>query len=274
MKTTHDVRVDYRHPLPVRLWHWANAAAVVVLLLTGLLIVDIHPHLYWGEAGQEGEGAFVSFSGAHLDRKVADTQLQVGSARWNTTGTLGTIIEDGFGGRYLLVAPPPEDWQFGATRGWHFAFAWFLGLSLPLYAVYLLASRRLTRALLPTRGELRIRNVVHELWEHLRLRRARGEAARRYNSLQKIAYLLVIFVLIPGMVLSGLAMSNTLSAAWPALSELFRGHQSARSVHFIIALALVLFILVHLFQVVVSGFVNLTRSMITGRFVVERENTP
>jgi thiosulfate reductase cytochrome b subunit len=274
MKTTHDVRVDYRHPLPVRLWHWANAAAVVVLLLTGLLIVDIHPHLYWGEAGQEGEGAFVSFSGAHLDRKVADTQLQVGSARWNTTGTLGTIIEDGFGGRYLLVAPPPGDWQFGATRGWHFAFAWFLGLSLPLYAVYLLASRRLTRALLPTRGELRIRNVVHELWEHLRLRRARGEAARRYNSLQKIAYLLVIFVLIPGMVLSGLAMSNTLSAAWPALSELFGGHQSARSVHFIIALALVLFILVHLFQVVVSGFVNLTRSMITGRFVVERENTP
>jgi thiosulfate reductase cytochrome b subunit len=112
------------------------------------------------------------------------------------------------------------------------------------------------------------------LWEHLRLRRARGEAARRYNSLQKIAYLLVIFVLIPGMVLSGLAMSNTLSAAWPALSELFGGHQSARSVHFIIALALVLFILVHLFQVVVSGFVNLTRSMITGRFVVERENTP
>jgi thiosulfate reductase cytochrome b subunit len=71
-----------------------------------------------------------------------------------------------------------------------------------------------------------------------------------------------------------LAMSNTLSAAWPALSELFGGHQSARSVHFIIALALVIFILVHLFQVVVSGFVNLNRSMITERFVVERENTP
>jgi thiosulfate reductase cytochrome b subunit len=274
MKTTNDVRVDYRHPLPVRLWHWANAAAVLVLLLTGLLIFDIHPHLYWGEAGQEGEGAFVSFSGNHLEKKVPDTQLQVGSAHWNTTGTLGTVIEDGFGGRYLLVAPPPEDWQFGATRGWHFAFAWFLGLSLPLYAVYLLASRRLTRTLLPTRGELRIRKVMHELWEHLRLHRARGEAARHYNSLQKIAYLLVIFVLIPGMVLSGLAMSNTLSAAWPALSELFGGHQSARSVHFITAMLLVIFILVHLFQVFVSGFVNLMRSMITGQFVVERESTP
>jgi thiosulfate reductase cytochrome b subunit len=274
VKTTNAVRVDYRHPLPVRLWHWANATAVVVLLLTGLLIFDIHPHLYWGEAGQEGEGAFVSFSGNHLDQKVPDTQLQVGSAHWNTKGTLGTIIEDGFGGRYLLVAPPPGDWQFGATRGWHFAFAWVLGLSLPLYAVYLLVSRRLTRALLPTRGELEIRNVMHEVWEHLRLRRARGAAARHYNSLQKIAYLWVIFVLIPGMVLSGLAMSNTLSAAWPGLSALFGGHQSARSAHFILALLLVMFILVHLFQVAVSGFVNLTRSMLTGRFVIDREGTP
>ena len=51
-------QIDYRHPLPVRVWHWVNAAAVVVLLMTGLLIFDIHPHLYWGEVGQEGEGAF------------------------------------------------------------------------------------------------------------------------------------------------------------------------------------------------------------------------
>ncbi|HVW71351.1 MAG TPA: cytochrome b/b6 domain-containing protein [Steroidobacteraceae bacterium] len=274
MKTNQNEQVDYRHPLPVRLWHWANAAAVLVLLLTGLLIFDIHPHLYWGEAGQEGEGAFVSFSGQHLDQKVPRTELQIGSGRWNTTGKLGSTLEDGFGGRYLLVASPPEDWQFGATRGWHFAFAWLLGLSLPLYAVYLLASRRLDRTLLPTRGELRPRSMAHELWEHLRLRRARGEAARHYNSLQKLTYLLVIFVLIPGMVLSGLAMSNTLSAAWPALSELFGGHQTARSIHFITAMLLVAFVLVHVFQVFVAGFVNLMRSMITGRFVVERESAP
>ena len=274
MTTKQDERIDYRHPLPVRLWHWANAAAVVVLLLTGLLIFDIHPHLYWGEAGQEGEGAFVSFSGQHLDRKMPQTELRIGASRWNTTGKLGTVIEDGFGGKYLLVAPPPEDWQFGATRGWHFAFAWFLGLSLPLYAAYLLASRRLTRTLLPTRSELRLRSIAHELWEHLRLRRVRGEAARHYNSLQKITYLLVIFVLIPGMVLSGLAMSNTLSAAWPALCGLFGGHQTARSIHFITAMLLVAFVLVHVFQVFVAGFVNLMRSMITGRFVVERESAP
>ena len=61
-------RVDYRHPWPVRTWHWANAAAIVILLMTGLLIFDIHPHLYWGEDGLEGVPAFVSLTGTNLDR--------------------------------------------------------------------------------------------------------------------------------------------------------------------------------------------------------------
>ena len=47
-------QIDYRHPLPVRVWHWANAAAIAVLLTTGLLIFDIHPHLYWGEDSGSG----------------------------------------------------------------------------------------------------------------------------------------------------------------------------------------------------------------------------
>jgi len=266
-------QIDYRHPLPVRVWHWINAVAVVVLLITGLLIFDIHPHLYWGEAGQEGEGAFLSLSGTHLDRPVPETQLQIGRLRWNTTGVLGNVIDDGFGGKYLLVAAAPDDWQFGATRGWHFAFAWFLGLSLPLYGAYLLASGRLNRVLLPTRCELKPRNILHELWRHARLIRARGESSRHYNFLQKISYLLVLFVLIPAMVLSGLSMSNTVTAAFPDLAVLFGGHQSARSVHFIAAMLLVAFIVVHVFQVFVAGFINMTRSMITGRFVVEREKT-
>ncbi len=266
-------QVDYRHPLPVRVWHWVNAAAVVVLLMTGLLIFDIHPHLYWGEVGQEGDGAFLSLSGTHLDRTVPETQLQIGGWRWNTTGMLGSVIDDGFGGKYLLVAAAPEDWQFGATRGWHFAFAWFLGLSLPLYGVYLLASGRLNQVLLPTRGDMKPRNILHELWQHARFKRARGETSRHYNLLQKVSYLVVIFVLTPAMILSGLSMSNTVTAAFPSLATLFGGHQSARSVHFIAALLLLAFVLVHVFQVFVAGFSNVTRSMITGRFVVEREKT-
>jgi thiosulfate reductase cytochrome b subunit len=267
-------QVDYRHPLPVRVWHWVNAAAVVALLMSGLLIFDIHPHLYWGEVGQEGKGAFLSLSGTHLDRAVPETQLQIGGWSWNTTGVLGSVIDDGFGGKYLLLAAAPEDWQFGATRGWHFAFAWFLGLGLPLYGVYLLASGRLNQVLLPTRGDLKPRNILHEFWQHARFKRARGESSRHYNLLQKVSYLLVIFVLTPAMILSGLSMSNTVTAAFPSLATLFGGHQSARSAHFIAAMLLFAFILVHILQVFVAGFFNMTRSMITGRFVVERGKTP
>jgi len=163
--------------------------------------------------------------------------------------------------------------EFGATRGWHFAFAWILGLSLPLYGLYLIGSGRLTKMLLPTRGDLELRSIANEFWQHLRLKRARGESARRYNLLQKASYLLVIFILIPLMVLSGLTMSNAITAAFPDLIALFGGRQSARSIHFLAAMLLVAFVLVHVFQVCVAGFFNLMRSMITGRFVVDREDS-
>ena len=92
--------------------------------------------------------------------------------------------------------------------------------------------------------------------------------------MQKLSYLFVIFVLIPALVLSGLTMSNAMTAAFPDLFALFGGRQSARSIHFLSAMLLVLFVLVHVFQVFVSGFFNLMRSMITGRFAVDREGSP
>jgi thiosulfate reductase cytochrome b subunit len=264
---------DYRHPLPVCVWHWANAVAWVVLLITGLLIFDIHPHLYWGDDGHPGVPAFLSPSGTHLDGLVPETELQIGSRRWDVTGVLGSVIDEGDSGKYLLAFTPPDDWQFGATRGWHFMFAWVLGLSLPLYGLYLLLSRRLTNKLLPTRYDQTLRSFASEIWQHLRLKRARGESARHYNLLQKLSYLLVIFVLIPTIVVSGLTMSNAMTAAFPHLLVLFGGRQSARSIHFLTAMLLTLFVLVHVFQVFVGGFVNLTRSMITGRFVVDPEDS-
>ncbi len=263
--------VDYRHPWSVRLWHWANAAVVAVLLMTGLLIFDIHPHLYWGEDGQGGVGAFLSLSGTHLERAVPETELSIGRYHWDVTGFLGSVIDDGFGGKYLLAASAPSDWEFGATRGWHFAFAWLLGLSLPAYLVYLLCSGRLRRMLLPTREELKPRGIVKEFWQHMRLKRARGEAARHYNVLQKLSYLVVIFILFPTLILSGLTMSNAVTAAFPDLFTLFGGRQSARSIHFMAAMLLVAFVLVHVFQVFVAGFFNSMRSMLTGRFLIERE---
>ena len=134
-----------------------------------------------------------------------------------------------------MVAAAPEDWQFGATRGWHFLFAWILGLSLPMYGSYLLWSGGLRKRMLPTRGELTLRSIGRELWQHLRLKRAHGESARHYNLLQKLSYLFVIFMLIPALVLSGLTMSNAVTAVFPDLFTLFGGRQSACSIHFLSA---------------------------------------
>lgn len=267
-------RTELRHPWPVRVWHWANAGAIVILMLTGLLIFDIHPSLYWGDDGHAGVAALASLTSPDLAQAVPSVELQIGRWRWDVTGVIGTVVDEGDSGKYLLVAAPPADWEFGATRGWHFMAAWIVGLSVPLYGVYLIVSRRLSRRLLPTRAELGQRSLATEIWQHLRLRRAHGEAAARYNVLQKLAYLVVLFVLLPLAVLSGLTMSNAITAQFPVLFVLFDGRQSARTVHFLIATLLSLFLATHVFQVCVAGFRTLMRSMITGRFVVETRLRP
>ncbi len=108
--------------------------------------------------------------------------------------------------------------------------------------------------------------IGRSILDHLRFRHPTGEAAKRYNVLQKLAYLAVIFVLVPLMVVMGLAMSPTADVWWPGWVDLVGGRQSARTIHFIVAWLLVGFVLIHVFEVVVSGFWNHLRSMITGRY--------
>jgi thiosulfate reductase cytochrome b subunit len=133
--------------------------------------------------------------------------------------------------------------------------------------LYSAASRHLSRDLLPSKDELR--HVGRSLWEHLRLHFPKGEEARRYNVIQKLTYLAVIFLLLPLVILAGLTMSPRLDAAFPVLLDLFGGRQSARTIHFIGATAIVAFVLVHLVMVVISGVWNNLRSMLTGRYAIE-----
>jgi thiosulfate reductase cytochrome b subunit len=263
---------SYRHPWPVRIWHWLNALAVTMLLLTGLLIFNIHPRLYWGEDGHAGMASFASLTASTHDKAAPRFDLQVGSHHWDVTGMMGVIDDEG-NDVYVLIAAPFADFQFGATRTWHFAWAWVLVLCLIAYGLYLVIGGRFAAMLLPTRRDLSWRNIGHEFLQHLRFKRARGAAARRYNVLQKISYLIVVFILFPTIVLSGLTMSNAVTAAFPDLFTLFGGRQSARSVHFIAATLMLMFILVHLVQVLVAGFANSMGSMITGRYDIEREDS-
>jgi thiosulfate reductase cytochrome b subunit len=156
-------------------------------------------------------------------------------------------------------------------RRFHFFFAWLFAINGAIYLATALISGHLKRDLAPTRDQLAPRHVLAEIWDHMRLKFPKGEEARRYNVLQKGAYLGVALVLLPLMVLTGMTMSPSLDAMFPFLVDVFGGRQSARSIHFIVASLIVLFFLVHIVMVVLSGTWNNVRSMITGRYAIEVE---
>jgi len=266
----------YRHPLAVRLWHWVTAATVAGLLFTGFNILNVHPRLYWGEVGNAHTRPIIALEstevgGARAATHPAPAAFRLGSHLWNVTGHLGVVSDAGEDGLYFLIVATPDSWHFGGMRAWHFVFAWMLFLAWTCYSIYLLVGGRLRQTLLPSASQVTARAIAQDLWDHLRLRAPRGEAARRYNLLQKLSYLVVLFGLIPLIVLSGLTMSNSVTARFPELYTLFGGRQSARTLHALGAVALCLFAFVHIVQLFVAGFVNEVRSMITGYFEIQRE---
>ena len=151
-------------------------------------------------------------------------------------------------------------------RRWHFFFAWVFVINGLAYLLWSWRSRHLARDLAPTGAELR--GIGDSVREHLRFQHPTGEAATRYNVLQKLAYLVVLFVLLPGIVLMGLAMSPTLDSVLGWMVDLVGGRQSARTWHFVFAFALVAFVVVHVVMVLVTGPLNQVRAMITGNYRV------
>jgi len=261
-----------RHALLVRITHWVNVVAFCVLLMSGLQIFNAHPSLYWGKSSYHGDPPLLRM----MARSTADGErigvTRVLGSEFDTTGLFGlsrdpggALTERGFPAWMTL---PGARW-LALGRRWHFFFAWVFVINGLLYLAYCIASRHVARDLLPERSEWR--TVGQSIIDHLRLRHPQGEAAKRYNVLQKITYLIVVFVLLPLVVLMGLAMSPSLNSVWPGWVDLIGGRQSARTLHFIAAWALVAFVLVHVFEVVISGAWNNLRSMITGRYRVRIE---
>ncbi|WP_416462955.1 cytochrome b/b6 domain-containing protein [Sphingomonas sp. VDB2] len=254
----------YRQRRPVRLWHWLNAFSVIVMLMSGLMIFNAHPMLYWGQYGANQDLPWLVI-GANEGAGF----LKIGGVTIPTTGVLGISGDNELAFPALVTIPSSYD--LAAARRWHFASAWLLVVPGLLFWIWGLASRHVQRDLAPTGQELRPRHIWQDVKNHARLRFPRGEAARRYNILQKLSYVGVIFGLLPTMVLTGLTMSPGMNAAWPWMLDLFGGRQSARSVHFICASLLVAFIIVHLMMVVLAGPVNELRLMITGWYRLPRE---
>ena len=261
----------YRHPLLVRLTHWVNLASMVVLLLSGLQILEAHPGLYWGQSARFAH-PFASITARMADNGESRGALYVAGTTFDTTGFLGVSKgPDGAQGERAfptwLTLPPYRD--LGEGRRWHFFFAWLFVLNGALYLISGLVSRRLPREMLPTRAQLA--HIGASILDHIRLRFPHGEEARQYNVLQKLVYLPVVFILLPLMILTGLTMSPAIDARFHLLSILLGGQQSARTLHFLSASALVLFALVHVVMVFAAGPINEMRSMITGWFVIKPE---
>jgi thiosulfate reductase cytochrome b subunit len=268
--------VIYRHSVLVRVTHWIGVLCVALLLLSGLRLFNYHPALYWGNVGYDRASAFFAI-GARADpvSRAPVGFVRIAGREFVTTGVLG-VSYDSDRGRMVPRALPawltlPGEPGLALARDWHFLMAWVFVATGSLYLLIGLLNGHFRRDLAPSADQLRPRHVLADLWDHIRLRPPRGEAARHYNLLQKLAYLTVIFVLLPLMLVSGATMSPAVVAAAPLLLDLFGGRQSARTIHFLAANLLVLFVLVHVLEMILAGAFNGMRSMITGRYVIRVE---
>lgn len=261
-------RTVLRHRWPLRAMHWINLLCMVVLVGSGLQIFNAHPALYWG-ASSTFDAPLASIRNEPAGDGGSRGVTRIGDRAFDTTGVLGQS-EKPDGGVNRRAFPSwaviPSFYSLALGRRWHFFFAWLWVVNGVCFLAWSLLSRHLARDLAMRRRDWR--GIPRSILDHLRFRHPVGEEALRYNPLQKLAYLVVIFVLAPLAVLTGLSMSpqtDTILGPW---LDLIGGRQSARTLHFVAMASFVAFVLVHVVMVVYAGPVNEMRSMITGRFRV------
>lgn len=260
-----------RHAVVTRLTHWLNVLAISLLLMSGLQIFNAHPALYWGAKSTFSDPwlAMTKQEVAEIPRGITT----VGDYRFDTTGLFGWSGKEGMRQQrgFPSWATIPSYRSLADGRRWHFFFAWLFVINGLVYWLWGLIGGHVRRDLLPSRAQLKPSHILREIVAHAQFKFPRDESARIYNVIQKFTYLAVIALILPLMVGTGLTMSPGFNAAAPWLTELFGGRQSARSVHFICAGLIVVFVLVHLLLVLVSGVWNNLRSMITGKYAIEVE---
>ena len=232
-----------RHAGFVRVTHWLTAICFLALLITGVEILISHPRFYWGETGNS------------LTTPLF--KIPIPSSR----GTVPT----GYG----YVLPDQNGW----SRYLHFQAAWAAVLIGLVYIFAGLWSGHFRRNLLPAPADRKARAFLHVIGKHLRFARPDEDEAHSYNVLQRVSYLVVIFVLFPLVIWTGLALSPGFNSAIPAAVNLLGGRQSARTLHFFVSVFLLLFLLVHITMVILAGFRARMRSMITGFVPARQERT-
>jgi thiosulfate reductase cytochrome b subunit len=233
--------VASRHSALVRVTHWITTICFLALLVTGIEILISHPRFYWGETGN-----------IHTTPLF---RIPIPASRSSVPTGYGYVLQD----------------QNGWSRYLHFQAAWLAVLTGLLYVLSCLFSGHLRKDLLPARADLSGRAFSSAIANHLRFKPPGTEEAWSYNLLQRVTYLVVIFVLFPLIIWTGLAMSPAIASVFPTAVSVLGGQQSARTIHFFVTVLLVLFLLVHIMMICLAGFRNRMRAMITGRAGTHKE---
>jgi thiosulfate reductase cytochrome b subunit len=227
------------HAAIVRVTHWVTTLCFVALLVSGIELIISHPRFYWGEDGNVMMPALFT--------------LPLPASRSSVPTGYGYVLPD----------------QNGWSRSLHFQTAWLVVFTGLLYIVVGWRTGHFQRSLVPAKRDFSWQVLSQAIAKHLRFERPSGP---RYNLLQQLAYLSVIFVLFPLMIWTGLAMSPGFVSAFPATVTSLGGQQSARTIHFLITLALVAFLLVHVVMICRAGFRSRMQAMITGSVPQQEEN--
>jgi thiosulfate reductase cytochrome b subunit len=238
------------HTRWVRSSHWIVAASVLTLAISGFVILMAHPRLYWGWVGNELTPALLELP---ISRNYHHGGFEAGVAFFADPGSPLSAVRT-----YDIFN------QNGWGRSLHFLAAWFLVVPGAIYALAGIFTGHFRRHLVPRAGELAPSKLWRDLVGHLRVEIPPAPGGPPYGLLQKWAYFGVVVFAMPLMVLTGLAMSPTMVAAYPFLAAMFGGTQSARTIHFFVFAALVLFLIVHVVMVILSGFTRQMRAMTLG----------
>lgn len=253
----------YRQHIWTRITHGIWALCLFFLLLTGLQIFNAFPSLHIGiQSGFDYDNALLSIS-AVQDGEGLRGITRIGGWAFDTTGLLG--VSGGDARAFPGWATIPSYQSLATGRVIHFFFAWVLVITLAVWAVASLMNGHL-REMIPTGRDLR--GLPRDIADHARLRFHHG---RQYGALQKLSYAGVMFVALPLMILTGLAMSPSFNATAPWLLDVFGGRQTARTVHFAVMVALVGFFVIHMVMILAAGPINALRSIITGWARIDKE---
>ncbi len=238
------------HNIWVRVSHWLITLSFLLLAFTGFEILMVHPRLYWGEVGNDLTGALLEFP---ISRNYHHNGFSEATPFFDNSGSPVSASRT-----YDIFN------QNGWGRSLHFLSAWLLVVVGMVYLVMGIFTGHFSKRMMPLKTQRGIRLLWEDFKKHLR-RQVATDAAGNYNVLQKYTYMVVIFLLLPLAVLTGLSMAPAVVAAFPFLLDLFGGTQSARTIHFFTSFALELFLIIHVLMLIATGFKEQIRAMTIGK---------